>query len=252
MVRFSQLLLFVLLCTQVAGCKNAENYAREGVKHLDKGEDVTALYFFEKALQADEDYALALYGKGRLLLQNKITKNDGKAMVERALPRLENPAIKEKAYLIIAEFYNKEANTSKAIEYLENALKEKIISPKTLGKLALYYSKAGDNKKALELLGRSTKEFAQDPSAHADMGRFYFEELKNFELARQSYLKSHQLQSGQKEILYKLMRSSYLVKKPAQSLQYLDMLLKLSIDPVETAQLQSLKPLIEKNQWKLN
>lgn len=82
--------LYIGLLAVLLNCNNADVYSQKGLVFLSKQKNLSALTFFNKALDVDAGNGLGLFGKGQILLSNKHTVDIGYRMLNQAIKELDD------------------------------------------------------------------------------------------------------------------------------------------------------------------
>ena len=254
-VRYLLPFLFIVPFT---GCKNADYYAHEGLKHLQQGHKITALRNFETAYEKDKDNPLALYGKGIILIDSGITIDMGLESLEKAIPGLSDIEYKADAYLKLARGYKGLKKDTKAIHKLEEAIKNKVDDARIYHVLAgLYLNlpvKKEDKKKnferALTLYQEGVKRFPEDAALNREYGIHLLTDLK-LEIEALQFLEKSNVASANNPVTLKaIMKASYLLKDIKKAQEALKNLLSVIKSEKEKEELIEIQKKIEKRSWK--
>lgn len=135
-------------------CGRSRALAEEGLKSSAEGKQISALEFFDRALKSNAKEPLALYGKGMLLTEEKITEDIAISMLSQAIGE---PGLKEKfsalARLKLAEIYAGRGDKDEALAQLDKLSgNSKLVGGAGVQRIAATYLKLKDTKHAQESL----------------------------------------------------------------------------------------------------
>ena len=247
MSQSKKLLLSIILCiSSTVACNFSHKLAQEGIKHLEKGEEITALTFFEKSLKQEPKQPLALYGKGKLLAQSIITSHVAQDMLKMSLNTLSKQDQKyaEDIYIILARL----AGGSKAIKILTDAL-PLFPTKKVYLTLGGYYTELKEYKRAYMLYKeKALIQYDND----IDLQIAMINSLLSLKLYRKAYniLKNIPESKRTPPILMSLVEVTYKLRQKKEVLVYIDMILtspNFNLDKVKKEYLINLQKAVQNN-----
>jgi len=148
-------------------CGRSRALAQEGLMRLAEGKQTSALELFDRALDSNANEPLALYGKGMLLAEEKITEKMAVSHLTQAIKdsRL-SEALVAHARLRLAEIYALRGEREDALTELDKlAGNSKLLSGRGVERVATTYLKLKDTKHALEALSAHLEIEPQDEQA---------------------------------------------------------------------------------------
>jgi len=117
-------------------CSDGSRLAREGREHQQKAHNVAALNLYEKSLEQNPSNPIALLGKGSILVRENVTRVMGISMIEKALPKIKDPAMKAEGYAILLNDSISRGDSRKADKLSQTIQQQKLYSPKIFSLLA--------------------------------------------------------------------------------------------------------------------
>jgi len=256
MVKIKKILfiLFIFYLTIISfSCNRGDKFAKEGIAFLEQKKGVEALRSFEKALAKEKTNALALYGRGLILIQRSITAQIGFQNLKTALKSIKEKKYREKAFLAIANYQFEISDFNKAIQILENTLKvEKIKTPAVYNNLANYYARKNNRTKALETFNKAIKQFPQNADTYYNFALLMASKFKNIKKAYSLFIEADKYKPKQKDIVLNLVKASYLLNNKKQALSHLSSIEEFFTSEKSKKKYQKLKKLISSGKWKVD
>ncbi len=151
-------------CWALYGCQAGERAAREGIELLHSGNAVSALDRFDRALAAQPNHPLALFGKGMILSRSEATRPLARRYLEAAIKRLPDPGLQTEAFVELLRIANLEQNSKTALQVYESALAEERLSVALF--LEAYRMPPQKQIKVGDILLRGLTYFPQEVKLH--------------------------------------------------------------------------------------
>jgi len=251
MLKAAKLGIILAIAVYVSGCRNANSLAREGFKYLEQGKKITALKYFEEALDANKKKPLALYGKGKIMTESALTMNLGQKLIESALPKLEKE-YKPDAVKSLAKSYAMENLYSKAIKVLENALTDGIHDPGIYLDLSFYTGQILERSKARNILRKGIEMNPDASSLYLALSDIDIKQSRDFALALKSLEKARQLDPENMEILQKTAFVYYNLGNLDKSIEMLNLLKSIQTNSTEKLMIDKWITQVKSRKWQIN
>jgi len=243
---------FVLLAIiALADCHNSNSLAIQGLKFLDQGKKITALKYFEEALDANKKNPLALYGKGKIMIESSLTMSLGQKLIESSLPKLDKK-YKTDAVLSLGKSYAATNLYGRAIKVLEESLAEGNQDVDLYLDLSFYHLQNLEKNPARNIL---VKGLAANPKsmrlylAQANLDQKYFHDNYG---AIQTLEKAFQMDKTSKEAAKSLAVLYYKIGNPPKAVDYLKILKDLQTDNAEKLNTEKWILQAQSRQWQIN
>jgi tetratricopeptide (TPR) repeat protein len=238
--------IFFLL--SLLNCRNSNFYAKEGIKNLHDGKKITALKFFEEALDSNKKNPLALYGKGKIMLESSLTMTLGQKLVENSLEKLDAEYLSD-AYISLAKSFAMTNLYDKAIEILEKGLEKNSSSPDIYRDLAFYYSQTLNYNKAKSVLSKGVEMFPEDADLSLELSNLYIKQFGNWNLGIEIIENSKKKNNNNRELLVKLASLYYRIGNKKLAIENLILLRNLQANENEKKQIDEWIQQAQAGKW---
>lgn len=245
-IRGTALLLLLLLFNWQ--CRNANSIAKEGFKNLEQGKKITALRFFEEALDVNKNNPLALYGKGKILIESNLTFNLGQKLIETALPKLDSE-YKTDAVMTLAKSYARTNLYDKAIKYLEESIKNGVHVPDMFIDLSFYYMQTLEKTKGRNILLKGLETYPKSISIYIALAQTDLKYYNNYTSAIQTLEKALAVDSTNQEVCKKIAILYYRIRKADKTMEYLKRLRDLQTDESQKAKVDAIILEAKSGKW---
>lgn len=248
---YRKLVIVVFYALFLFHCHNANSLAREGLKNLEQGKKITALKFFEEALDANKKNPLALYGKGKIMTESPLTMSLGQKMIESALPKLE-PGYKADAVISLGKSYAVSNLYNKAIKILASAIAEGMHEPEIYLDLSFYYGQLLEHAKARSILLSGIQNNPKSAKLLVALANFDLKYQKDIQGAIRSMEKAQQMQPEDKDILKNVAWLYYRSGNNLKAIENLNTLKALQTDNGEKLTTEKWINQIQTGKWQIN
>ncbi len=233
-----------------SSCYRADKIAQEGLLKLEQKKYVTALTLFEDVLENVPEHAIALYGKGSILIQQEVTRHMGKLMLKKAISSLSLKELKKKSYLLLVEF----SNVQESIQIFQDMLQKKLSDSYVYSKLASYQLKLNKKREALVTYLEGIQKYPEKNHLKGELAFFYASHMRNYRKALEYYQEAVSREKNEEskniEYLMGLAKTNYIVGKKKDSIAIIQKILdkkKISKDKIK--ELRKIKKDITKYRW---
>jgi len=231
-------------------CKNSDKLAIQGLDFLQEGKKISALRYFDEALDINPNNPYALYGKGKILLESTITFSLGQSMIERSLDHL-NPKYKVDAYRSLASSYAFSNLYKKAINTLKQANEKGFQSIEIISDIVQYYISVKDYQTARTILNENLSKYSKENKIYIDLALLEANQFQNLEKAKSILEKSAEINVPTPELYKKLAIICYRLKLRNEAIDYLKKMQVMQNDADLIKQIDEWIGLIEKKSWQI-
>jgi tetratricopeptide (TPR) repeat protein len=245
---FFYLILFIVFSS---GCHNANSLARQGLKNLEQGKKITALKYFEEALDANKKNPLALYGKGKIMIESSLTVSLGQKLIENSLPRLDKE-YKTDAILSLGKSYAATNLYNKAIQILEASLSEGSQAPEIYMDLSFYYLQTLEKSQAKNILLKGIQVNPKSDRLYVSLSNLDLKHFHDIYAAIQSLEKACQIDKTNQETVKSIAILYYKTGNRIKSVEYLKILKDLQNDNNDKLNTEKTIIQAQSGQWQIN
>lgn len=207
----------------IVNCQSSNSLAKEGLKYLEQGKKITALKFFEDALNANKKNPIALYGKGKIMTESNLTMGLGQKLIESAIPRLEAP-YKIDAVISLGKSYAATNLYNRAIKVLNTSISEGSQSPEIYMDLSFYYLQTLETNQARNSLLKGLAVFPKSVPLYLSLASLDAKYYNNNYASIQSLEKALQIENNNPDILKKIAISYYKLGNIPKTVEFLNLL----------------------------
>lgn len=221
---FIFLLFFTLF---LASCSSGENYYAQGKKSWQQKQELSALYWFTKALQENPRHAMAHFYTAKLLEEKDITRT---VALQHYLEVLQNPKadkdILRQSLFAALQISFSVHDYEKTKELAETSLEAR----KSYEPLYLFAAKASlalnDKQVAREYAESGLKKFPYSVSLALLLGDIVNQEYKQYYLGLKFYQQAEQRAPQDEQVLLRLAFGYNLIGNYVKATHYLDRLIQ--------------------------
>ena len=244
-------LLYLVICFAFIKCNNANSLAKEGLKHLDQGKKITALKYFEEALDSNKKNPIALYGKGKIMTESSLTMNLGQKLLENSIPKLD-PEYKSDAILTLARSYARTNLYDRAIKLIEENISAPSASPDLYIDLSFYYIQTLEKNKGRNILEKGLEANPKSMSLYLALANVDLKYFNNSTSALATLEKAYNIEHDNQDVIRKIARISYNLGNTGKTVEYLERLKVLQSDSSEKAKIDSWIAEAKAGKWQIN
>ncbi|MDH4261423.1 MAG: hypothetical protein OEV78_00090 [Spirochaetia bacterium] len=245
------LLFTILLSAALFNCQNANKLAKLGLKNLEQGKKITALKYFEEALDSNKKNPLALYGKGKIMIESSLTLNLGQKLIESSLPKLDKEYVTD-AILSLGKSYASTNLYNKAMQILEKAISEGNHAPEIYMDLSFYYIQTLEKNQARNILLKGIQANPKSDRLYITLSSMDLKYFNDHYSAISSLEKAYQIDKTNQDTVKSIAVLYYKVGNAAKAVEYLKILKDLQIDNNEKLNTEKIILQAQSGQWKIN
>ncbi|MDH4200263.1 MAG: tetratricopeptide repeat protein [Spirochaetia bacterium] len=244
-------IFFILGIFLIFSCNNANSLAKEGLKNLDQGKKITALKYFEEALDSNKKNPIALYGKGKIMTESTLTLSLGQKLLENSIPKL-GDEYKVDAILTLARSYARTNLYDKAIKLLEESTSAEPAFPDLYIDLSFYYIQTLEKTKARNILAKGLEANPKAVSLYLELANVDIKHFGNHTSALSSLEKAYKLENENQEIINKMALENYILGNIKGTVEYLEKLKSLQSDSAEKSKIDEWIAQAKAGKWQAN
>ena len=231
-------------------CHNANSLAKQGLKNLEQGKKITALKFFEQALDANKKNPIALYGKGKIMMESNLTISLGQRMVESALPNLDKK-YKTDAILSLGRSYAATNVYDQAIKVLAGSIETGNHAPEIYIDLSFYYLQILEKNQARNILVKGLSANPKSTALLSAMANLDIKYFHNYYAAIKSLENAIQIDKTDITNVRKIAELFYKTGRTDKSVEYLKILKDMQTDNNEKLNTEKIILQAQTGQWQI-
>jgi lipopolysaccharide biosynthesis regulator YciM len=240
-----------LAVSALPGCHNSNSLARQGLKNLEQGKKITALKFFEEALDANKKNPLALYGKGKIMTESTLTMSLGQKLIESALPKLDSE-YKTDAILSLGKSYAATNLYSRAIKVMENSLAEGTHDPEIYIDLSFYNLQILEKNQARNVLLKGLQANPKSVRLYITLSNLDLKYFHDNYSALQSLEKAWQIEKNNQDVVKSIAVLYYKTGDVVKTVEFLKILKDLQTDNADKLNTEKWILQAQSRQWQIN
>jgi len=227
-IHYKYLLYIVLVIGALAmHCGRARALSEEGILLMEQGKQTSALDFFDRALRSNGHEPLALYGKGTLLTNEKITEDISIAMLKESVTDtdLKEP-YRTRAFIRLAELYAGRRDKDEAMQQLSRIAAARLPDGTAVRRVAAIYLQLKEVDRAREALSAYLEVHPSDEEAEFLLLKLFVINFKDLKSAANLCTKIDPQKSRHPQFILNCSKVNALINDYTVALSLVDLYIK--------------------------